>query len=171
MAGDLAADPDGDPGSARRRQAGKRGAQGRSGEDPADPRQDAALIGRGGAAPRVPMVHRRSPLLYAFLLLPLAYLLTFVGFPIVYNLVASLQKVTVGNIAALARPFVGFDNYSGVLADPAFRKVFINSIVFVGANVAAQVGLGLAVALFFAQRFAGAQWMRGALLAGWMLPA
>jgi multiple sugar transport system permease protein len=117
------------------------------------------------------MAHRRSPLLYAFLVLPIAYLLTFVGFPIVYNLVASLQKVTVGNIADLARPFVGLDNYAAVLADPAFRKVFLNSLIFVTVNVVAQVGLGLAVALFFAQRFAGAHWMRGALLAGWMLPA
>lgn len=117
------------------------------------------------------MTRSRSPLLYLFLWVPVGYLLAFVGFPIVFNLVASVQKVTVGNIADFARPFVGFDNYLQVLADPAFRKVLVNSLIFVSVNVVAQVGIGLAVALFFAQRFAGAHWMRGALLAGWMLPA
>jgi multiple sugar transport system permease protein len=121
--------------------------------------------------PRRPAGRSRSPLLQLFLWAPVAYLLAFVGFPIVYDLMASVQKVTVGNVASLTRPYVGFDNYRLVLADPAFRKVFVNSLVFVATNVIAQVGIGLAVALFFAQRFTGARWLRGALLAGWMLPA
>ena len=41
---------------------------------------------------------------------------------------------------------------------------------FVGANVVAQIGLGLSVALFFSQRFPGAHFLRGLLLAAWMLP-
>ena len=77
------------------------------------------------------MARSRSPLLHVFLWVPVGYLLAFVGFPVVYNLVASLQKVTVGNIADLVRPFVGLDNYVQVLADPAFRKVLVNSLVFV----------------------------------------
>jgi multiple sugar transport system permease protein len=113
----------------------------------------------------------RSPLLYAFLAIPLAYLLAFVGFPIVFNVTMSVQEVTLGNLAELARPFVGFDNYREAIADPAFAKVVINSIIFVGANVIAQVGLGLAVALFFSQRFPGAHYLRGLLLSSWMLPA
>jgi multiple sugar transport system permease protein len=117
------------------------------------------------------MAHTRSPLLYLFLALPVGYLLVMVGFPIVYNLMMSVQDVTLGNIASLARPYVGLDNYAEALADPAFRWVFLNSIVFVSANVVAQVTIGLLVALFFAQRFPGAPFMRGALLAGWMLPA
>jgi len=117
------------------------------------------------------MGHARSPLLYAFLFVPVAYLLAFVGFPIVYNLVMSVQKVSIGNLADFSRPFVGLDNYRQVLADPIFRKVLVNSLIFVSANVVAQVGIGLAVAVFFSQRFAGAHWLRGALLATWMLPA
>jgi len=117
------------------------------------------------------MLARRNALLYAFLAIPVAYLLAFVGFPIVYNVVMSVQDVTLGNIAELMRPFVGLDNYREVLADSSFRKVFINSLVFVGVNVVAQVAIGLGVALFFAQRFPGAGFMRGLLLASWMLPA
>jgi multiple sugar transport system permease protein len=116
-------------------------------------------------------VSSRSPLLYVFLAVPLAYLLLLVAFPLAYTIVMSLQEVTLGNIAHFARPFVGLDNYRAALADPDFRKVLVNSLMFVGANVVAQEGIGLAVALFFSQRFPGARVMRGLLLAAWMLPA
>ncbi len=117
------------------------------------------------------MRRSRSPLLYAFLALPLLYLLALVAFPIAYNVVMSVQDVNLGNIARLSRPFVGLDNYRTVLADPDFRRVLGNSLIFVGTNVVAQVGIGLAVALFFAQRFPGAHLLRGLLLAAWILPA
>ena len=83
----------------------------------------------------------------------------------------SVQDVNLGNLAEFMRPFVGLDHYREVLADPSFRKVFVNSIVFVLVNVIFQVGIGLALALFFSQRFPGAPFMRGLLLASWMLPA
>ena len=38
----------------------------------------------------------------------------------------------------LLRPFVGLDNFREVIADPTFRKVFVNSLVFVGVNVVGQ---------------------------------
>ena len=113
----------------------------------------------------------QSPLLYCFLAASMAYLLAFIGFPIVYNLVMSVQDVSLGNISDLWRPFVGLDNYREAIGDSSFRKVLVNSLVFVGVNVVAQVGIGLAAAVFFAQRFPGAQFLRGLLLASWILPA
>jgi multiple sugar transport system permease protein len=101
----------------------------------------------------------------------MVFLLAFIGFPIVYNLVMSVQEVTLGNIADLWRPFVGLDNYREAIDDPSFRKVLVNSLVFVGVNVIAQVGIGLGAALFFAQRFPGAHFLRGLLLSSWILPA
>ena len=106
-----------------------------------------------------------------FLALPVVYLLAMIGFPIVYNLIMSVQEVTLGNIADLVRPFVGFDNYRSVLADSSFRKVFVNSLLFVSFKVAAQIGIGLAVALYFSMSFPAAQLLRGLLLSSWMLPA
>lgn len=113
----------------------------------------------------------RSPLLYVFLTIPVGYLIAFVGFPVAYNLLMSVQEVNLGNIVTLVRPFVGLDNYRAVLFDPSFQKVFVNSLLFVGVNVIAQISIGLAVALFFARGFPGAQLLRGLLLAAWMLPA
>jgi multiple sugar transport system permease protein len=117
------------------------------------------------------MGRNRSTLLYAFLLAPVLFLLALIGFPVLYNLLMSVQEVNIGNLADLARPFVGLDNYAQVLADPAFRKVVLNSLIFVSANMVAQIGLGLIAAMFFAQRFPGAHFMRGLLLSPWILPA
>ncbi len=110
-------------------------------------------------------------MLYVFLAASMLYLLTFIGLPVVYNLVMSVQDVDLGNIADLVRPFIGLDNYREAFADPSFQKVLINSAIFVGVNVIAQVGIGLVVAIFFAQRFPGAHFMRGLVLASWILPA
>jgi multiple sugar transport system permease protein len=113
----------------------------------------------------------QSPLLYAFLAGSMLYLLIFIGLPVVYTLVMSVQDVTLGNIADLIRPFIGLDNYRAALEDPGFRKVLVNSVIFVGVNVIAQVGIGLAAEMFFAQRFPGAHVLRGLLLSSWILPA
>ena len=117
------------------------------------------------------MAGSRSVLLYIFLAIPVAYLLAFIGFPVLYNVAMSFQEVNLGNVARFIRPFVGLDNYVAVFDDPSFRKVFVNSLLFVGFNVILQVGIGLGVALFFAQNFPGSQALRGVLLSSWMLPA
>ena len=67
------------------------------------------------------MAHIRPALLYLFLALPVGYLVVLIGFPVVYNLIMSVQEVTIGNIVDFWRPFVGLKNYQQVLADPAFR--------------------------------------------------
>jgi multiple sugar transport system permease protein len=120
-----------------------------------------------------PSAGRPAPasLLYVFLAVPMAYLVLLIGFPIVYNVVMSFQEVTMGNLADLNRPWTGLDNYREAVEDPVFAKVVLNSIVFVAANVAGQVGLGLLAAACFARRFAGANFLRGVLLSGWILPA
>jgi multiple sugar transport system permease protein len=116
------------------------------------------------------MAHSRSPLLLVFLLAPVFYLLAMIGFPILYNVAMSVQDVTLRNLGQVARPFVGLDNFRQLVGDPTFDKVFVNSLVFVSVNVVGQVSLGLLAALFFAETFAGAHFLRGLLLATWMLP-
>src|ERR1700722_14907606 len=159
----VASDPDGYSGIADRHQAGEAGAAGCGGEDSAGAGEDAALT--HGVAPR-----GNTWLLRIFLFVPTAYLLAVVGFPVVYNLLMSVQEVNLGNIADLWRPFVGLSNYTDAIADPTFRKAAGNTVVFVVANVVGQVGIGLVVAVCFARNFPGANYMRGLLLAAWMLP-
>lgn len=98
------------------------------------------------------------------------YLLVFVGYPVVYNVVMSLQEVTVSNLRSFDRPWVGFANYERIFSDPLFPVVLRNTAIFVVLNVALQCIGGLAVALFFQQQFPGASFLRGLVLAGWILP-
>lgn len=112
-----------------------------------------------------------SPGVYGFLVAgALIFLLAFVGYPIVYNLVMSFQEVTIGNMARVARPFAGTVNYEAVLGDPAFPVVLRNTLVFTASCVVAQVAVGFALAILFDQDFPGASWFRGVILAGWILP-
>ena len=84
----------------------------------------------------------------------------------------SVQEVTIGNIVDFWRPFVGLENY---------RQVHRRPVVPQGLRQLDGVrrrptwwrrsAIGLLVALFFSQQFPGAHFMRGVLLAAWMLPA
>lgn len=106
----------------------------------------------------------------ALVLLALAYLVTFSAFPLIYNLVISFQSVDLFNIATFDRPFVGLENYRDIVNDPLFWPVVRNTIVFVGLSVVFQLGIGLALALFFRLDFPGSTWLRGLFLAGWIMP-
>ena len=98
------------------------------------------------------------------------FLAVFIGYPVVYNLVMSFQEVNVGNLRSMDRPFVGLANYIKLLDDPLFWVVARNTASFVIGNVVLQCLGGLALALYFAQRFPGSGWLRGVILAGWMMP-
>ena len=98
------------------------------------------------------------------------YLAFFVGYPVVYNLIMSVQEVTLGNIGTVVRPFVGLDNYRKLIDDPLFMTVLENTVLFVIGNVVLQFAGGLALALFFQRAFPGASFFRGLILAGWILP-
>ena len=100
----------------------------------------------------------------------LIFIIVFIGYPVAYNLAMSFQEVTLGNIRDFARPFVGLENYQALVADPLFWPVLRNTAIFVITNVVLQVLLGLGLAMFFLQDFPGAAWMRGMILAGWILP-
>ncbi len=103
-------------------------------------------------------------------LFALAYLVAFSAFPLIYNFVISFQSVDLFTIATFDRPFVGLDNYREIIDDPLFIPIVRNSFLFVFLSVIFQLGIGLALALFFRLDFPGASWLRGLFLAGWIMP-
>ena len=115
-------------------------------------------------------MQRRNLFFTTFLLVPTVYLLSLVGFPVIYNAVMSVQQVNLADLSHFARPFVGLSNYAEAIADPTFRKVALNTAVFVVVNVIGQVGVGLLAAVCFSRSFPGASYLRGLLLATWVLP-
>ncbi|WP_163263842.1 carbohydrate ABC transporter permease [Chelativorans alearense] len=103
--------------------------------------------------------------------LALGYLGVFSAFPLVYNVVISLQTVDLFSLASFERPFVGLQNYREVLGDPVAGTVLWNTIQFVVLSVVFQLAIGFGLALFFQQDFPGATYLRGLFLAGWIMPA
>ncbi|WP_166461984.1 carbohydrate ABC transporter permease [Paracoccus alkanivorans] len=104
-------------------------------------------------------------------MIALGYLVLFSAFPLVYNIVMSMQEVDLFSLASFDRPFVGLDNYRDVLGRPETMQIFFNTVKFVGFSVAAQLAIGFGLAMFFQLDFPGNTWLRGLFLAGWIMPA
>lgn len=86
---------------------------------------------------------RRAP--YLMLAPALSLLATFVLYPVLSAVRLSLYRVQLVNLGD--QTFVGLANYRAVFADPLFHRVLWNTLVFVGASVVGQVGIGLVLAL------------------------
>ncbi len=67
-------------------------------------------------------------------------------------------------------PFVGLDNYRGILGEERFWTALANTLTFTGASVAAELLLGLGLALLLHAPFRGRGLVRGAALVPWALP-
>jgi len=106
---------------------------------------------------------------YLFLLPAVAFMLFFMVFPILYNIVLSFQNVTLMNLKG-AHAFVGLSNYAKMFQDPLFYESFRNSAAFTGLSIAFQFVIGFALALFFNRSFPGRNVMRSLMLLAWMLP-
>jgi multiple sugar transport system permease protein len=103
--------------------------------------------------------------------LALAYLFVFAALPMLYTVLMSVQKVDMFTLGTLARPFVGLRNYERVLRMPQAWLIAKNTGIFVALSVFFQLVIGLALAIFFQQRFPGASTLRGLFLVGWVMPA
>ena len=100
----------------------------------------------------------------------LLYLALLAGLPLLYNVVISFQRVDIFGLGALNHPWVGWENYRSVFADPIAPMVLRNTVVFVAGSIALQFSIGFALALYFDRAFPGAAWIRGLFLAAWVMP-
>ncbi len=103
--------------------------------------------------------------------LPLAFLLTLSGLPLLYNIVMSFQEVDMFSLGSFWRPFVGLKNYRDLFAQPETWPILANTATFVIASIAGQFLVGFGLALFFWTNFPGASWLRGLFLVSWVMPA
>ena len=92
------------------------------------------------------------------------YMLVFVGYPIVRNIILSLQDVTMANLVH------GMKNYIELFKDSVFPTSLINTLVFTVRCLVMQFIIGFALAIFFNKRFAISKPLRGILLVPWMIP-
>lgn len=105
-----------------------------------------------------------------FVLPAVIYMLIFVGYPIVSNIILSMQNVTVRNLVKGEKAFVGFKNYATLFKDAVFWKALRNTLVFTISCLVVQFIIGFALALFFNMKFSFAKPIRGLLMIPWMIP-
>lgn len=100
----------------------------------------------------------------------LLYMMVFVGYPIVRNLILSMQEVTVRTLLSPEKPFLGFQNYINIFQDSVFRSAIWNTLLYTFGSLILQFLIGFLLALFFGQNFRFAKPIRGLLMMPWMIP-
>jgi len=131
-----------------------------------------------------PQVRRRAPLssvfetgrgarIYPYLLVLPAFVIVLgvVLYPVVAGIVASFQDLTLRTLSRGTVSFVGLRNFERMWADPVFWIALRNTGLWVGANVVAQMVLGLALALLLNQRVRGLGFFRAGILLPWVVPS
>jgi len=119
------------------------------------------------------MMFERGERLAGFLwVLPaLAFMIAFIGYPIVYNFVLSFQKVDIMNIRSAVKPFVGLRSYREIFSGDVLTASITNTILFTAGSLFFQFALGFALALFFSTGFGLQARLRGLLTVAWMVPS
>ncbi|MBF6593921.1 MAG: sugar ABC transporter permease [Thermaceae bacterium] len=108
---------------------------------------------------------------YLFVAPAALFLLLFMVYPVLFNISLSLRDVTAATLLDTSQnTFVGLSNYAKVFQNPAFATTVINTLVFTFFSLVFQLGLGMALAIFYTRSFPGARYMRGLYLVAWTIP-
>ncbi|MET3808038.1 multiple sugar transport system permease protein [Nakamurella sp. UYEF19] len=115
--------------------------------------------------------HGRERLFQWLFLAPaVLYMLLFFGYPVVKNVTMSFQNYTSSTFFSGLAPWVGFSNYSAVVGMPIFTRALVNTALFTIGSIVGQFVIGLALAVFFRNRFRLSGILRSLLLLPWLLP-
>ncbi len=105
-----------------------------------------------------------------FILPAFCYMMFFVGYPIISNIILSTQNVSVRNLVNGQKKFVGLDNYIAIFQDEVFKKAMVNTLTFTIACLVFQFLIGFLLALLFNKNFKFAKPVRGLTMIPWMMP-
>lgn len=105
-----------------------------------------------------------------FILPAFIYMMIFVGYPIISNLILSVQDVSVRNLVNGDKHFIGIENYTNIFHDQVFVKAMGNTLKFTVACLVFQFLIGFLLALLFNKNFTFAKPVRGLTMIPWMMP-
>ena len=89
----------------------------------------------------------RQPLGYLFVAPYMLFLFLIFAYPLGFAVYMSFHDYFFAAPGAIVdRPFVGLDNFTTALADPAFRRAMLNVVIFIAINVPLTVFVGLILA-------------------------
>lgn len=110
---------------------------------------------------------------YSFILPALLYMLIFIGYPIIQNVILSVKNVDVMTFAnPNMQKFVGLDNYIYLFMTPGaiLPKTIMNSLVFTVSSIFFQFIIGFGLALLFRNQFPLSKLIRGVIMISWLIP-
>lgn len=74
------------------------------------------------------------------------------AYPISYAAYLSFHRVVLADLRRGVFPFVGFENYRRIFADPLFLLSLKNTLLFTAVSVGAEIVLAVAIALLISER-------------------
>jgi multiple sugar transport system permease protein len=98
-----------------------------------------------------------------------AALAVFSLYPLVESFRLSGRRLILA-LPALGSPSVGLANFAELAADPVARRALATTFVFVAVSTAAELCLGLVIALAINERFPGRGALRACVLIPWAVP-
>lgn len=107
---------------------------------------------------------------YLFILPAVIFMLIFVGYPIIYNIILSMQDVTVMSVNDKVKTFVGFKNYTYLFKDSILLLTIKNTLIYTLASITFQFIFGFLFALFFNINFTLSKFIRGLVMISWLIP-
>jgi multiple sugar transport system permease protein len=107
---------------------------------------------------------------WAFLAPVVTYLAVFYVWPLVRNVDLSTHDYTVRSFIDGTAPFIGLENFTDVFSSPTFGPALVNTLLFTGVSIAFQFSIGMALAVFFFQKFPLSSTLRALFLVPWLLP-
>ncbi len=113
---------------------------------------------------------RRSLVNYSFMLPATLFLVLFIAYPIAFNFRISFQDLRAVNLLRGDAPWVGWENYRAIFSTPLYLQAVRQTLLFTLFSVVFQLGIGLALAVFYNRPFPGSRSMRGLYLIAWTIP-
>jgi multiple sugar transport system permease protein len=119
----------------------------------------------------VDATRRRERLAQLMFIVPAALvMLALFGYPIVKNVVMSLQAYDLRTFFTGEAPLVGLANYVEVMSSRLFSRAMVNTALFTIGSIVGQFVIGMALAVFFRKKFPLSGTLRALLLLPWLLP-
>lgn len=107
---------------------------------------------------------------YIYVLPALLFMVAFIFYPIVYNIILSLQDVNVMTLLSPDKEFVGLSNYREILTDDEFWMSLKLTVLFTVACIFFQFTGGFLLALIFKKETSGYRLMRALMLIPYIIP-
>src|SRR5207249_366021 len=95
---------------------------------------------------------KKSLPLYLFIIPAVIFIICFMVYPIIYNIIVSFQNLTILNLKT-GGTFIGLENYIEVIKSEKFGIALKNTFIYTGVCIVFQVVFGYLLAVFFNQQF------------------